>query len=130
MCHESEQEVKAILEGTKNSSLKSSIIIIAQKQDLNFKNIERQLIEIKSIIISNNTESDKRLNKAIQDRKNDCFEHKKEINAKFKEIDSTTEELNFFKKHPKLLLIIGIGIVFLVGYGFGEKAIDILKLLK
>ena len=57
------------------------------------------------------------------------MKHKTEVNNRLDNLDEKTEVVGFFSKHPKILIITGIGLVFLIGFAFGYgKIMDLLKL--
>ena len=47
------------------------------------------------------------------------MKHKMDLNNRLNELDEKTEVVGFFTKHPKILIIVGIGLIFLIGFAFG-----------
>ena len=142
MC-EATKRVKITLEGVQSDPITKSILILAESMDSSLTKIENRQEKIILLLEKQTEESNKRheesikrheensqkLNDAIKTRKLECAEHKKEIDAKFKDVELVTEDLSYFKKHPKLLIVLGIGLSFLFGIAFGyEKIWELLKL--
>ena len=121
MCHEAENEVKQILEGTKNSAIKSAIILSTQSQDRNFKKFEKKIDSV-----------EQKMDKIIElieknglDQKKFCAEQKAEINKRIAPIEIATEELSYFKRNPKVINagvdILKLVIAVLIGLMAGGK---------
>ena len=149
MC-EATKQMKTILEGEKETPVTKSILIFAQTVDKSLTNIETQLIKdrqynkerFEQIItmlekqseasnkrheesLQRHKENNERLDKTIKERKLDCYEHKMEINKRFENVEKTTEDLNYFKRHPKILKIISVSLLIIIAYALGN--IDIIK---
>ena len=121
MCHEAENEVKQILEGTKNSAIKSAIILSTQSQDRNFKKFEKKIDSVEQ-------KMDKiieLIEKNSSDQKKFCAEQKAEINKRIAPIEIATEELSYFKRNPKVINagvdILKLVIAVLIGLMAGGK---------
>ena len=142
MC-EATKRVKITLEGVTSDPITKSILILAESMDGSLSKIEDRQEKIILLLEKQTVESNKRheesikrhednsqkLNDAIRNRRLDCAEHKKEIDARFKDVELVTEDLSYFKRHPKLLIVLGIGLSFLFGLAFGyEKVWELLKL--
>lgn len=66
-------------------------------------------------------DSDKNIQLLVEQRKEDCNRHKKDIDTRFKEFETVTEDLSYFKKNPKLLKIVGISIAIIIIYLLGKS---------
>ena len=120
--------------------------MLAKNQDKNFmsidkrfKNIDDKLEELLDLLKMDKKDTDRKFQNIenhiqgqFKKRSLDCAEHKKEISKKFDEIEDNTELLVFFQKHPKLLIFMGISLIFILGYAFGSEfnIIDLINLLK
>ena len=113
MCEMAEKEVRAILEDTPNNAVKSAIIVFAQKFDSNFNKLEKKMDKILDTVETNTREQRKY-----------CAAQKLEISNKFAEVDKTNEDLNYFKRNPKLMAVIldvvKFAAVILVGLAIGR----------
>ena len=97
--------------------------------DKKFANIEDKLDLILDKIEENKLETDKQLSKIRDEQAQNCVRHKTDLNTRLNELDEKTEVVGFFTKHPKILIIAGIGLIFLIGFAFGYgKIMDLLKL--
>jgi len=125
MCHEAENEVKQILEGTKNSALKSAIILSTQSQDRNFKKFEKKIDSV-----------EQKMDKIIElieknglEQKRFCAEQENRINnnidKRVSPIEIATEELSYLKRNPKVINagvdILKLVIAVLIGLMAGGK---------
>ena len=128
MC-EIEKQLNELLAGTKPSQTTKALKIQAMYIDKKFSNIEDKLDLILDKIEENKLETDKQLSKIRDEQAQNCVRHKTDLNTRLNELDEKTEIVGFFTKHPKLLIILGIGLVFLIGFAFGYgKIMDLLKL--
>jgi len=139
MCHEATNQMKELLAGSKPTLSNKGLIVLAMTQDKNFLSLEKKIDlnnqssnEKLDLIIKTMTEHhadanrkfekrDADLQKAIEDRKRECAEHKLEINKKFSLVEATTEDLNYFKKNPKIFIILAIGIIALISFAIGSN---------
>ena len=144
MCHESTSQMEELLKGEPPTLLSKGLNMLAINQDKNFlsidkrfKNIDDKLEELLDLLKLDKKDTDRKLaqmenhiNEQVKQRAVICAEHKKELNEKFEEIEHDTELLVFFQKYPKLLMIIGVCLIFLIGYAFGSgyNLMDIAKL--
>lgn len=142
MCHESTNQMNEILAGSKPTNLTKGLKLLAMNQDKNFDSVDKnfikvdkkfELVDVKLDLIlktiqDNKIDTDKNINTIKTNQDNYCKEHRKELAVKFKQIDDNTEVVSFFSTHPKLLLIIGLGLIFLIGFAFGHN--KILELFK
>lgn len=88
-------------------------------------------INTDKILLENKEDTNARFNKLQKESTDRCENHKKELKKKFDSIDETTEDVKYFKKHPKLLLIIIFGIAFIIGLALGgSKLLEIFKIIK
>ena len=128
MC-EIEKQLNELLAGTKPTQTTKALKIQAMYIDKKFANIEDKLDLILDKIEEHKLETDKQLNKIRLDQTQNCVNHKNELNNRLNELDEKTEVVGFFTKHPKILIIAGIGLIFLIGFAFGHgKIMDLLKL--
>ena len=128
MC-EIEKQLNELLAGTKPTQTTKALKIQAMYIDKKFANIEDKLDLILDKIEENKLETDKQLNKIRLDQAQNCVKHKNELDNRLNDLDEKTEVVGFFTKHPKILIIAGIGLVFLIGFAFGYgKIMDLLKL--
>ena len=128
MC-EIEKQLNELLAGTKPTQTTKALKIQAMYIDKKFSNIEEKLDLILDKIDENKLETDKQLSKIRAEQAQSCINHKNELDNRLNDLDEKTEIVGFFTKHPKLLIIIGIGLVFLIGFAFGYgKIMDLLKL--
>ena len=128
MC-EIEKQLNELLAGTKPTQTTKALKIEAMYIDKKFANIEDKLDLILDKIEENKLETDRQLSKIRDEQAQNCVRHKTDLNTRLNELDEKTEIVGFFTKHPKLLIILGIGLVFLIGFAFGYgKIMDLLKL--
>ena len=128
MC-EIEKQLNELLAGTKPTQTTKALKIQAMYIDKKFANIEDKLDLILDKIEENKLETDRQLSKIRDEQAQNCVRHKTDLNNRLNELDEKTEIVGFFTKHPKLLIILGIGLVFLIGFAFGYgKIMDLLKL--
>ena len=128
MC-EIEKQLNELLSGTKPTQTTKALKIQAMYIDKKFSAIEDKLDLILDKIDENKRETDEKLKTIRAEQLQSCMKHKAEVNNRLDDLDEKTEIVGFFTKHPKLLPIIGIGLVFLIGFAFGYgKIMDLLKL--
>ena len=128
MC-EIEKQLNELLAGTKPTQTTKALKIQAMYIDKKFSSIEDKLDLILDKIDENKRETDEKLKTIRAEQSQNCMKHKAEVNNRLDDLDEKTEIVGFFTKHPKLLIIIGIGLVFLIGFAFGYgKIMDLLKL--
>ena len=128
MC-EIEKQLNELLSGTKPTQTTKALKIQAMYIDKKFSSIEDKLDLILNKIDENKLETDEKLKTIRAEQSQSCMKHKAEVNNRLDDLDEKTEIVGFFTKHPKLLIIIGIGLVFLIGFAFGYgKIMDLLKL--
>ena len=128
MC-EIEKQLNELLAGTKPTQITKALKIQAMYIDKKFSNIEDKLDLILDKIEENKLETDRQLSKIRDEQAQNCVRHKTDLNTRLNELDEKTEVVGFFTKHPKLLIIAGIGLIFLIGFAFGYgKIMDLLKL--
>lgn len=128
MC-EIEKQLNELLAGTKPTQTTKALKIQAMYIDKKFSNIEDKLDLILDKIEENKLETDRQLSKIRDEQAQNCVKHKTDLSNRLNELDEKTEVVGFFTKHPKILIIAGIGLVFLIGFAFGYgKIIDLLKL--
>ena len=128
MC-EIEKQLNELLAGTKPTQTTKALKIQAMYIDKKFANIEEKLDLILDRIEENKLETDRQLSKIRDEQTQNCVRHKTDLNTRLNELDEKTEVVGFFTKHPKILIIAGIGLIFLIGFAFGYgKIMDLLKL--
>ena len=128
MC-EIEKQLNELLAGTKPTQTTKALKIEAMYIDKKFANIEDKLDLILDKIEENKLETDRQLSKIRDEQAQNCVRHKTDLNTRLNELDEKTEIVGFFTKHPKILIIAGIGLIFLIGFAFGYgKIMDLLKL--
>ena len=128
MC-EIEKQLNELLAGTKPTQTTKALKIQAMYIDKKFANIEDKLDLILDKIEENKLETDRQLSKIRDEQAQNCVRHKTDLNTRLNELDEKTEIVGFFTKHPKILIIAGIGLIFLIGFAFGYgKIMDLLKL--
>ena len=128
MC-EIEKQLNELLAGTKPTQTTKALKIQAMYIDKKFANIEDKLDLILEKIEGNKKETDEKLKTIRSEQTQNCFAHKKEVDKRLDDLDDKTEVIGFFTKHPKILIIAGIGLIFLIGFAFGYgKIMDLLKL--
>ena len=148
MC-EATKRMKIMLDNEEKNPLSKAILILGETLDSSLTKIEetqkddREYVqerfdEIKELLekqseasnkrheesIKRHKENEERLAVAINNRKTDCAEHKKEIDKQFTELREETEEVRFAKKHNKLIIEVikwaSAIIMFLLGLAFGH----------
>jgi len=128
MC-EIEKQLNELLAGTKPTQTTKALKIQAMYIDKKFSNIEDKLDIIIDKIEENKKETDEKLKTIRAEQSQNCFNHKTEVNQRLNDLDDKTEVVGFFTKHPKILIIAGLGLMFLIGFAFGYgKIMDLLKL--
>lgn len=128
MC-EIEKQLNELLAGTKPTQTTKALKIQAMYIDKKFSSIEDKLDLILDKIDENKRETDEKLKTIRAEQSQSCMKHKAEVNNRLDDLDEKTEVVGFFTKHPKILIIVGIGLVFLIGFAFGYgKIMDLLKL--
>ena len=128
MC-EIEKQLNELLAGTKATQTTKALKIQAMYIDKKFSTIEDKLDLILDKIDENKRETDEKLKTIRAEQSQSCMKHKAEVNNRLDDLDEKTEVVGFFTKHPKILIIVGIGLVFLIGFAFGYgKILDLLKL--
>ena len=128
MC-EIEKQLNELLAGTKPTQTTKALKIQAMYLHKKFANIEDKLDLILDKIDENKLETDKQLSKIRAEQAQSCMKHKAEVSNRLDDLDEKTEVVGFFTKHPKILIIAGIGLIFLIGFAFGYgKIMDLLKL--
>ena len=128
MC-EIEKQLNELLAGTKPTQTTKALKIQAMYIDKKFANIEDKLDLILDKIDENKLETDRQLSKIRDEQAQNCIRHKTDLSNRLNELDDKTEIVGFFTKHPKILIIAGIGLIFLIGFAFGYgKIMDLLKL--
>ena len=128
MC-EIEKQLNELLAGTKPTQTTKALKIQAMYIDKKFANIEDKLDLILDKIDENKLETDEKLKTIRAEQSQNCMKHKAEVSNRLDDLDEKTEVVGFFTKHPKILTIAGIGLIFLIGFAFGHgKIMDLLKL--
>lgn len=128
MC-EIEKQLNELLAGTKPTQTTKALKIQAMYIDKKFANIEDKLDLILDKIEEHKLETDRQLSKNRAEQTQNCVRYRTDLNTRLNELDDKTEIVGFFTKHPKILIIAGIGLVFLIGFAFGYgKVMDLLKL--
>ena len=128
MC-EIEKQLNELLAGTKPTQTTKALKIQAMYIDKKFSSIEDKLDLILNKIDENKRETDDKLKTIRAEQSQSCMKHKAEVSSRLDDLDEKTEVVGFFTKHPKLLIILGIGLIFLIGFAFGYgKIMDLLKL--
>ena len=128
MC-EIEKQLNELLAGTKPTQTTKALKIQAMYIDKKFANIEEKLDLILDKIDENKRETDEKLKTIRAEQAQSCMKHKTEVSNRLDDLDEKTEVVGFFSKHPKILIIVGIGLIFLIGFAFGHgKIMDLLKL--
>lgn len=128
MC-EIEKQLNELLAGTKATQTTKALKIQAMYIDKKFSSIEEKLDLILDKIDENKLETDEKLKTIRAEQSQSCMKHKAEVNNRLDDLDEKTEVVGFFTKHPKILIIVGIGLVFMIGFAFGYgKILDLLKL--
>ena len=120
MWHESAKQMETLFEGAKITTTITGLKLLAENQDKNFHSLEKKLIEVLDLLKSDKISNDKKFADLKQENTVRCDEHKKELAAKFKEIDKDTEVMTFFGKHPKILKTIGIAVLIVLVYSLGN----------
>lgn len=128
MC-EIEKQLNELLAGTKPTQTTKALKIQAMYIDKKFANIEDKLDLILDKIEEHKLETDKQLSKIRSEQSQSCIRHKTDLDNRLNKLDEKTEVVGFFTKHPKILIIAGLGLIFLIGFAFGYgKIMDLLKL--
>ena len=128
MC-EIEKQLNELLSGTKPTQTTKALKIQAMYIDKKFSSIEDKLDLILDKIEGNKKETDEKLKTIRSEQAQNCYAHKTVVDKRLNDLDEKTEVVGFFTQHPKLLIIAGIGLVFLIGFAFGYgKIMDLLKL--
>ncbi len=137
MCKELEKQMKEMLQGSKPTITTKAINILAMDIDKKFDNVDKNFVSVNEkldliihTIQTNNIDTNEKfkerdllLNKAINDRKDDCAAHKIELEKKFKEIDNDVMPLTFFTKYPSILKIVGWATLIVIIYFSGRTAL-------
>jgi hypothetical protein len=137
MGNEFKDAMTEMLKGSKPTTATQSIMIFAMDVDKKFDNVDKNFVSVNEkldliihTIQTNNIDTNEKfkerdllLNKAINDRKDDCAAHKIELEKKFKEIDNDVMPLTFFTKYPSILKIVGWATLIVIIYFSGRTAL-------
>lgn len=130
MNHKSANQMEQLLKGEPSTLQTKGLIMLAQNQDENFgavdkrfQNVEGKLDKIIELIKTNKESTDERIELLKIDTKKGCEEHKLKLEGRFKNIETDTESLSYFNKHPKVLKTIAVAILIVIAYLLGNKEI-------
>lgn len=115
MGNELEKSVAEILNGTKQNITSKAIKLLAMDLDQKFENVDKKLDTIVLMLKTDKEESKKEI---------------KCINERIDKQEKKLEVVAFFSKHPKLLIILAVGLIFLIGFTIGHsKFLEIFKIV-
>lgn len=130
MNHKSANQMEQLLKGEPSTLQTKGLIMLAQNQDENFgavdkrfQNVEGKLDKIIELIKTNKESTDERIELLKFDTKKGCEDLETKIEGRFKNIETDTESLSYFNKHPKVLKTIAVAILIVIAYLLGNKEI-------
>lgn len=130
MNHKSANQMEQLLKGEPSTLQTKGLIMLAQNQDENFgavdkrfQNVEGKLDKIIELIKTNKESTDERIELLKIDTKKGCEDLETKIEGRFKNIETDTESLSYFNKHPKVLKTIAVAILIVIAYLLGNKEI-------
>ena len=122
--------MEQLLKGEPSTLQTKGLIMLAQNQDENFgavdkrfQNVEGKLDKIIELIKTNKESTDERIELLKFDTKKGCEDLETKIEGRFKNIETDTESLSYFNKHPKVLKTIAVAILIVIAYLLGNKEI-------
>ena len=130
MNHKSANQMEQLLKGEPSTLQTKGLIMLAQNQDENFgavdkrfQNVEGKLDKIIELIKTNKESTDERIELLKIETKKGCEDLETKIEGRFKNIETDTESLSYFNKHPKILKTIAVAILIVIAYLLGNKEI-------
>lgn len=127
MCNTSQNQVEEVLKGTKPTPTTAAIGVLAINIDKNFLSIDKQLSTITRLLSEQQQASEMKFNEMQKKFCDTCTHQKVQCEKRFEEIEDSTEVVEFFSTRPKLLIVVGVGIIFLLGYAMGANIFDLFK---
>lgn len=126
MCHESQKQMEELLKDERSTLQTKGLMMLSINQDKNFnsvdkrfENVEEKLDRIIGLIEMNKQATDDRIDQLKKQSALNCAEHKRALQDDIDSLKVTTEDISYFKRHPKLLqglaILILITIAFVVG---------------
>lgn len=127
MCNTSQNQVEEVLKGTKPTPTTAAIGVLAINIDKNFLSIDKQLSTITRLLSEQQQANEMKFNEMQKKFCDTCTHQKAQCEKRFEEIEDSTEVVEFFSTRPKLLIVVGVGIIFLLGYAMGANIFDLFK---
>lgn len=137
--NESATQMGELLKGERPTILSKGLNMLAMNldkidgkfndMDEKFKSLDEKLDDILEMISENKIYYEKQIG-VIENKFSDKYNvHKVEIEKKIKNIESNQETIDFFKKHPNILKIVGGAILIIISYMLGGTDITIKDLI-
>lgn len=126
MCHESQKQMEELLKDERLTLQTKGLMMLSINQDKNFnsvdkrfENVEEKLDRIIDLIEMNKQATDDRIDQLKKQSALNCAEHKRTLKDDIDSLKAATEDISYFKRHPKILqglsILILITIAFVVG---------------
>lgn len=137
--NESATQMDELLKGVKPTILSKGLNMLAMNldkidgkfndMDEKFKSLDEKLDDILEMISENKIYYEKQIS-VIENKLSDkCEAHKTEIENRIKNVENNQETIDFFKRHPNILKIVGGAILIIISYMLGGTDITIKDLL-
>lgn len=137
--NESATQMGELLKGERPTILSKGLNMLAMNldkidgkfndMDEKFKSLDEKLDDILEMISENKIYYEKQIG-VIENKFSDkCNIHKVEIEKKIKNIENNQETIDFFKRHPNILKIVGGAILIIISYMLGGTDITIKDLI-
>ena len=123
----SQNQIEEVLKGTKPTPTTAAIGVLAINIDKNFISIDKQLSTITILLSEQQQANETKVNDMHKRICDTCAQQKAQCNKRFEKIEANTEVVGFFSTRPKLLIVVGIGVIFLLGYAMGANIFDLFK---
>ena len=137
--NESATQMGELLKGERPTILSKGLNMLAMNldkidgkfndMDEKFKSLDEKLDDILEMISENKIYYEKQIS-VIENKLSDkCEAHKTEIENRIKNVENNQETIDFFKRHPNILKIVGGAILIIISYMLGGTDITIKDLL-
>lgn len=123
----SQNQIEEVLKGTKPTPTTAAIGVLAINMDKNFISIDKKLSTITILLSEQQQANETKINDMHKNFCDTCAQQKAQCNKRFEKIEANTEVVSFFSTRPKLLIVVGIGVIFLLGYAMGANIFDLFK---
>ena len=137
--NESATQMGELLKGERPTILSKGLNMLAMNldkidgkfndMDKKFKSLDKKLDDILEMISENKIYYEKQIS-VIENKFSDkCNVYKVDIEKRIKNIESNQETIDFFKRHPNILKIVGGAILIIISYMLGGTDITIKDLI-